>query len=45
VLVISHIAHDTERFDRLLRLEAGLVVPAEPVGVPAGRAKYRQVAS
>jgi ABC-2 type transport system ATP-binding protein len=45
VLVISHIAHDTERFDRLLRLEAGLVVPAEPVGIPAGRAKYRQVAS
>lgn len=31
VLVISHIAHDTERFDRLLRLEGGKVTPARPV--------------
>ncbi|MFI6025324.1 ABC transporter ATP-binding protein [Amycolatopsis magusensis] len=30
VLVISHLAHDTERFDRLYRLEGGQVVPAEP---------------
>jgi ABC-type multidrug transport system ATPase subunit len=45
VLVISHIAHDTERFDRLYRLESGVVVPAEATGVPASRAKYRQVAS
>jgi ABC-2 type transport system ATP-binding protein len=31
VLVISHIAHDTERFDRLFRLESGKVVPARPM--------------
>jgi ABC-2 type transport system ATP-binding protein len=45
VLVISHIAHDTDRFDRLHRLESGVVVPAEPAGIPAARAKYRKVAS
>jgi ABC-2 type transport system ATP-binding protein len=43
VLVISHIAHDTERFDRLYRLRSGVVVPAEPVRVPSSRAKYKQV--
>ncbi|GAA5168041.1 MULTISPECIES: ABC transporter ATP-binding protein [Amycolatopsis] len=31
VLVISHIAHDTERFDRLFHLESGRVVAAERV--------------
>ncbi|MEU3627837.1 ATP-binding cassette domain-containing protein [Amycolatopsis coloradensis] len=45
VLVISHIAHDTERFDRLYRLESGVVVAAEPVGGSATQAKYRRVAS
>ncbi|MEV6907449.1 ABC transporter ATP-binding protein [Amycolatopsis sp. NPDC051071] len=45
VLVISHIAHDTERFDRLFRLDSGVVVPAEPAGPPARRPKNRQVAS
>lgn len=38
VLVISHIAHDMERFDRIYRLRAGRVVAEEPP-VPVPRAK------
>lgn len=32
VLVISHIAHDTERFDTLYKLRDGLVVPEQTAG-------------
>ena len=37
VLVISHIAHDVERFDRLYRLQSGRLVSIEPAGsLPVG---------
>lgn len=32
MLVISHIAHDTERFDTLYKLRDGLVVPEQTAG-------------
>ncbi|MET9431117.1 ABC transporter ATP-binding protein [Streptomyces sp. NPDC003036] len=41
LLVVSHIAHDIERFDRLWRMEAGCLVVDERTAADAGPAVHR----
>jgi ABC-2 type transport system ATP-binding protein len=42
VLIISHIAHDTERFDRLYRLQAGRMCHVEPTTCPSAGDQHRR---